>query len=267
MLAGEPPYGDVPALSRYAMVLHEEPKRPRDIEPSIPSGIEAVIQGAMARDPASRTQTAHDLETQLGAFDRRVAPHVRSTQPSPVIRQPVPSESLRSLQPHTTAELHAADIQMRAKQARPIGAFVAAASSLAAGAWLAAMLATIVMPTSTGERALIALFGIAATAGVGMLHIHRLRPSWASAPAVARLVRSFSRALLFGTITLGGLELATYGCYAAFNAAPLGVGVRLVLTGAAAVLGLGWRTWRLDERMRARWLRDRSEQADDDGIG
>ncbi|MCW5802507.1 MAG: serine/threonine protein kinase, partial [Deltaproteobacteria bacterium] len=125
MLAGEPPYGDVPALSRYAMVLHEEPKRPRDIEPSIPEGIEAVIQGAMARDPASRTQAAHELETQLGAFDRRVSPHVRQTTgPVPLAPRPVPVvDSGRERAPNTTAELAAADLAMRARLARPIGAF------------------------------------------------------------------------------------------------------------------------------------------------
>ena len=43
MLCGQPPYGNVPAFSRLALVLHEEPARPRAIEPSIPAGIEAVI--------------------------------------------------------------------------------------------------------------------------------------------------------------------------------------------------------------------------------
>ena len=56
MLCGQPPYGNVPAFSRLALVLHEEPARPRAIEPSIPAGIEAVIQHAMARDRSVRLQ-------------------------------------------------------------------------------------------------------------------------------------------------------------------------------------------------------------------
>src|SRR4030095_16476198 len=47
LLTGEPPYGNVPAVSRFALVLHEEPARPRSIEASIPPGVEAVIQQAM----------------------------------------------------------------------------------------------------------------------------------------------------------------------------------------------------------------------------
>ncbi|HEX7836833.1 MAG TPA: serine/threonine-protein kinase, partial [Kofleriaceae bacterium] len=70
MLCCQPPYGNVPAFSRLAMVLHEEPARPRSLEPSVPDGIEAVIQHAMARDPKVRIQSAIELETQLAAFDQ-----------------------------------------------------------------------------------------------------------------------------------------------------------------------------------------------------
>jgi hypothetical protein len=254
----------VPALSRYAMVLHEEPMRPRDIEPSIPEGVEAVIQSAMARDRTVRIATAQDLEAQLAAFDRRVTPHVRqNTAPTPVIRSADASLAAPSIMVSGTAELNAADIAMRAKLARPISAFVAAASSLAAGAWLAALLMAIVSPSSNGEKALITLFGLAATAGVAFVHFHRLRPSWASAPAVARHTRSFSRALLAGTLTLGAVELLTYGYYAVFHGGPVGAGWRLVVAGAAAVLGLGWRRWKLDERVRARILRRHAEDEED----
>jgi eukaryotic-like serine/threonine-protein kinase len=70
MLTGEPPYGNVPALSRFALVLHEEPARPRSIDASIPAGVESVIQHAMARDLASRIPSALELEVQLGARRR-----------------------------------------------------------------------------------------------------------------------------------------------------------------------------------------------------
>lgn len=70
MLAGVPPYGQVPALSRFALVLHEEPARPRTIEPSIPAGIEGVIQHAMARDRSLRATSAAALDAELAVFDR-----------------------------------------------------------------------------------------------------------------------------------------------------------------------------------------------------
>ncbi|HEY5925228.1 MAG TPA: serine/threonine-protein kinase, partial [Kofleriaceae bacterium] len=61
MLAGQPPYGSLPAVSRFALLLSEEPARPRSVEPSIPEGVEAVIQHAMARDTASRIPSALEL--------------------------------------------------------------------------------------------------------------------------------------------------------------------------------------------------------------
>src|SRR5215831_5012935 len=86
MLCGQPPYGNVPAFSRLALVLHEEPARPRSLEPSIPDGIEAVIQHAMARDRQVRIQSALELEAQLAAFD----------QPVPVATSPAAAPAPRA---------------------------------------------------------------------------------------------------------------------------------------------------------------------------
>jgi serine/threonine-protein kinase len=252
MLAGEPPYGNVPALSRYALVLHEEPTRPRAIDPTIPEGVEAVIQHAMARERTSRIQNAMDLETQLAVFARR--PTGFSSSPAnraatqPGAAQPAPDPASRELAPEASAE----NIALRARITRPVAAFVVGASSLAVGTWLAAFVAAIVGSTSGSERALVALIGLAAVAGMLVLHVRMLRASWSSTPAVSRIVKPFARALLAGTITLGALELLAHGAESVFNAVPLGAGWRLLLAGVAAVLGLGWRRWRLDERLRRR---------------
>jgi serine/threonine-protein kinase len=255
MLCGQPPYGNVPAFSRLAMVLHEEPARPRSLEPSVPDGVEAVIQHAMARDRQVRIQTAVELEAQLAAFDQPV-PVAASPAPTPMPRarsvitggNPVvgSSGSLAAVDPMAT------QIVVRARLARPLAAMVALASSLAAGAWIAALLAVVIVPTSSGEHALIGVIAVAAIAAVGFAHFRVLRPSWASAPAVLRHIRSAARALVAGGLTFGALELSVQGTLAVFGAPALGVGTRVILAGAAAAIGLGWQILRLGERLRRR---------------
>jgi serine/threonine-protein kinase len=247
MLTGEPPYGNVPAFSRLALVLHEEPARPRAIDPTIPDGIEAVIQHAMARDRAARIQSAVELEAQLAAFDRR--PSVTAAMQAVT---PIPARSASSEIVTQSATQIATQIVVRARVARPIAGFVAAASSLAAGAWIAALLGVIVDPSSTGERALIGLFALAAVAGLALLQFRTLRRSWRSAPAVIRHIRPAARALVAGSLTFGALELVAVGITAVAGSPPFGMGSRIVLAGVAAALGLGWQRLRLDERLQRR---------------
>ena len=238
MLTGEPPYGNVPAVSRFALVLHEEPARLRTIDPSIPPGIEAVIQNAMARERPSRVQSALELEAQLASFDKpTTAPTIRQS----ATNLPAP------------AEASASDIALRARLSRPVAVAIAVASSLASGAWIATMLAAIANSSSGSERALIALIGFGAAAGIGVLHARVLRPRWRSSPAVSRYIRPFARALIGGVITLGALELIAHGSNAVFGTEPIGPTWRVVLAGLAAGVGLGWQRFELDQRLR-RWI-------------
>ncbi|HET7500026.1 MAG TPA: serine/threonine-protein kinase [Kofleriaceae bacterium] len=251
MLTGEPPYGNVPAFSRLALVLHEEPARPRSLEPAIPDGIEAVIQHAMARDRTARIQSALELEAQLAAFDHSPVAVTR-TSGAGVLSHAATPLGTPGLAGTTTGDSIATQIVVRARLARPVAAFVAASSSLAAGAWIAALLAVIVAPTSGGERALIGIFALAAIAGVALLHIRMLRPAWRSAPAVIRHIRAPARALVVGSLTFGALELVTAGTVAVFGEPPLGPGARVIAAGLAAALALGWQRLRLDDRLRRR---------------
>jgi serine/threonine-protein kinase len=238
MLTGEPPYGNLPPVSRFALLLHEEPARPRSREASIPEGVEAVIQHAMARDIASRVPTALELEGQLAMFDQ------------PVV---APGTATSRIPTRAATENSAQTIALRARVARPVAAAIAVASSLAAGAWLAALLGTMMEPTSGGERALLALIAIGAIAGIATLHVRTLRTSWASSPAVSRYIAPFARALLAGVTTYGAFKLAELGWFSISHSQPFREGIRLVGAGVAAVLGLGWRRWRLDARLR-RWI-------------
>jgi serine/threonine-protein kinase len=215
-------------VSRFALLLHEEPARPRSIEPSIPEGVEAVIQHAMARETASRIQSVLDLERQLAAFE---APTDATAIPLPVTE-------------HT-----AQTIALRARLARPAAIFVAVSSCIASGAWLTGVLGALLHPDTRGERTLLAILGVCAVIGVAVLHVRALRAKWQSSFAVSRYIAPFARALLGGVTTFGALELVRLGWFSIAHSDPLNVGIRLVAAGIAAVLGLGWRTWRLYARL------------------
>lgn len=230
MLSGEPPYGNLPVVSRFALLLQEEPARPRALEPSIPEGVEAVIQHAMARDTAARIESAIELERQLAAFDEPAA-----------VATPAATTSV--------AEVTAQTIALRARLVRPMAVLVAVASSIAAGAWLAALLGAVLEPTRRGERTLLGIMAAATIVAIAVLHVRALRPRWASSPAVARHSAPFARALLAGVMTFGALVLVQLGWFSIAHGRPLGIKLQLAAAGVAAVVGLGWR------RLRARFGR------------
>jgi serine/threonine-protein kinase len=244
MLTGQPPYGDAPAFSRLALVLHEEPARPRALEPTIPDGVEAVIQHAMARDTAARVQTAELLEAELAAFDE-TAPATALDE----LDEDDDEEAIAALDRKrpTSTQSNAIQIAMRARLARPLAAGLAVTSSLLAGAWFAALLGVVAGPGFTGtERFLIALLAVGAMAGVGFIHYRILKPRWNSSTAIMRHAWPVGRAVLAGAATLGALELLAYGAFVVFEAAT-GPGVRIVVTGLAAFVGLMWKRLRFDQ--------------------
>ncbi len=49
-------------------ILHEEPRRPRSIEPRIPLDLETIVLKAIAKNPADRFSTADELARELGRF-------------------------------------------------------------------------------------------------------------------------------------------------------------------------------------------------------
>jgi serine/threonine-protein kinase len=227
MLTGEPPYGKAPATSRLALVLHEEPARPRSLEPTIPEGLEAVVQHAMARDRASRVQTAMELDAELAAFDTIAQAAIVS----------LPEQSRPSLEIGNTAE----EISKRARVARPAAAGLIAGSSLAAGLWVALLIAAVIHPSSvlTGtEQSLVALLSAASAMAVAMLQIRVVRPRWSSIPAVWAHVRWIGRGLLTGLATFGALELLARGISVSLQSDDGGVVWRASIAGVGAIAAL-----------------------------
>ncbi len=68
MVTGRPPFmADTPVAIAYKHVS-ETPVPPRQIEPSVPPPLEAVIMHAMEKNPADRYATAEDLQADLQRF-------------------------------------------------------------------------------------------------------------------------------------------------------------------------------------------------------
>ncbi|HKP56509.1 MAG TPA: serine/threonine-protein kinase [Polyangiales bacterium] len=68
-VTGKRPFdGDEP-MATLAAVLTEDPPRPRNLVPTLPPGLELVIQKAMAKLPRDRYATMRELDDALAEFD------------------------------------------------------------------------------------------------------------------------------------------------------------------------------------------------------
>ncbi len=67
-----PAFDCVDRLELIVKIAHEDPRRPRQIDPAIPRDLETIVLKAMAKDPMARYATAAALADDLGRFlDRR----------------------------------------------------------------------------------------------------------------------------------------------------------------------------------------------------
>lgn len=65
LLSGEPPFtGDSPVAVAYQHV-REDPKRPSELNPSIPPALDAVVLKALSKNPANRYQSAAEMRSDL----------------------------------------------------------------------------------------------------------------------------------------------------------------------------------------------------------
>jgi serine/threonine-protein kinase len=186
-------------------ILTEEPERPRALEPSIPEGLELVIQRAMAKRPEDRHASALELEQALAPFGVSARP---SAPPPP-----------------RTADTDARE----AKHARPLLAVL----SVAAVAWIigvldAAALALLAEGDGGGELeaarlVFVTLAVLVIAVGPVALFVRHERSIWQSTPRVIALVRRMKLALV-----------AAIGTYAA-----MAVGIRIAESVTAGRVGFG----------------------------
>ena len=75
MLTGRLPVEADSAVSVAIMQLQSEPKLPREINPSIPEGLEEITIKAMQKDPAKRYQSAAEMLYDIDEFKRNPSIH------------------------------------------------------------------------------------------------------------------------------------------------------------------------------------------------
>jgi len=74
LVTGKRPFDRSDPTATIMAVLLEEPERPRVLNPTLPEGLEMVIQRAMAKAADARYQTMDELENELSTFAERGVP-------------------------------------------------------------------------------------------------------------------------------------------------------------------------------------------------
>ncbi len=103
MLTGKRAFGGTDPTAVITEVLSAEPRRPREIEPSIPEALELVVQRAMAKDARDRYQTMRDLDRALSSFDLEPSGPLMTPPPGVTIA-PTSAEAFAA---YTNAEANA----------------------------------------------------------------------------------------------------------------------------------------------------------------
>jgi WD40 repeat protein/serine/threonine protein kinase len=68
LLALQPAFDEADRNKLFKQVMHDEPVRPRKLNPAVPRDLETVVLKAIARDPAHRYQTPADMAEDLKRF-------------------------------------------------------------------------------------------------------------------------------------------------------------------------------------------------------
>ncbi len=197
LLTGRAPYDEEDVHGTLIRLMQEAPERPSALERTIPAGLEAIMERAMARDPDERYQSAAEFDLALAVFDS--GPHDVALADAP------------SAQVGPSAD--AATLSRKARLVRPLAVATTALLGLAAGMATASILALFVAALEDaprlGRSALwLVLIGGGASAALVLTFASRaLRSAWRNAPAVQAFTRRFAYTLLGLATALGAQEL------------------------------------------------------------
>jgi predicted Ser/Thr protein kinase len=98
LMTGEKPFPGQNITTVIYKIINEEPIPPRSLDSSIHPGLSAVISRALAKDPAARYQSCHELLSALKNFHEMVGPEV-TVRMAPVSSQPMQGGSRPAAQP------------------------------------------------------------------------------------------------------------------------------------------------------------------------
>ncbi len=201
MLTGQRPFDKPDATATLTAVLLEEPPRPRSLEPSIPEGLETIVQRAMAKEPADRFATLAELDHELLAYDEAAKLGSSRTMLAT-------SQQLAAAAPRTGGSR-----DVESSSARPLlsllgalGLFlvvgglltlVSAVMRISRGSTLQANL------TGTEAVVILLLLVVALAAPVALVVLHVRRAIWSNTARVLELARRIRTPILVGLTAYG----------------------------------------------------------------
>jgi serine/threonine protein kinase len=109
LMTGEKPFPGQNITTVIYKIINEEPIPPRSLDSSIHPGLSAVISRALAKDPAERYQSCHELLNALKSYHEMVGPET-TVRMAPVTSQPAPGGNRPAAQPPRIAAVPVAPI-------------------------------------------------------------------------------------------------------------------------------------------------------------
>jgi serine/threonine-protein kinase len=213
-VTGKLPFESEDASEALSMVLTQEPRRPRVIEPSIPAALELVIETAMAKDPEARYRSMAELDEKLAAFEPDVAASLSLAPPPP---GSVARRGKTTVAAATVRSPSAGDIERdtrEAKLARP----TILTLTIALYAWIAGCLidsgaaafafmrgAASVTPT---EKVIVTTIVLLVSLTPVVFWIRHVGSTWGNSVRSVELARLLRRIVLWATVPYGFLALA-----------------------------------------------------------
>jgi serine/threonine-protein kinase len=252
-LTGRKPFEGLDPMATLTAALVQEPPRPSSVEPSIPLGIELVVQHAMAKDPKERFQSIAELDEALEPFDQSSGPlSVAVSTPGAI------DVGGRTVLSHPGSATQAPSVRGSARQARlarPGVAFFTVLGTI----WVVANAVTAVAAVirqlrggelTASETVLIPLGTLAAAATPLALWIRYVgRQVWQSTPRAMELGARLRLAVLYSATGYGLTALFVQLFESVFQRA----GADLSLPGwpllcASVALLVGGVTWVLTQQ-------------------
>lgn len=109
LLTSEPPFtGDSPVAVAYQHV-REDPRKPSDVNPTVPASLDAVVLKALSKNPANRYQSAAEMRADLVRVlsgQRPKAPMIMSEEDRTSMMAPPAATEVFSPGRHRSAERH-----------------------------------------------------------------------------------------------------------------------------------------------------------------
>ncbi len=252
-LTGRVPFSGDDPTAVLAAVLTKEPERPRAVEPSVPEGLELIIERAMAKEPEERYATMDALREDLQRWAEAEGVWRGATPPSLQ-----PGQSLEQV----TESNSVARATRHARRARPFIVVLSVFVFL----WLSACLLELILASTSAasvdvtlsERRLVFLGVLAMTSTPAVFWgRHLIRRVWQHSVRALELAHLLSRVVGSGLTGLAvGALLGTLGVNLGLSTGESFWARTLPLWLSLLGGGLGWLVAAADRRStdrRSRW--------------